>query len=165
MFRSTVLAGLIVLAVAAVPVSAGVIPSAPLADSLAPACAPACEEPATLQAGAATRDAEDMGVSALSTCSADCGSYSDVTCDEPGTCLAVDRDCDAGQRGYVVCNGVSEYCPVCEQECTPGEYRFVDTSQCCKPTAVYQIYQTCDETGHWENSGSSCRTVPFCPLF
>ena len=50
------------------------------------------------------------GVTAQSTCVADCGngtSVSTINC--PGTCTATDVDCP-NSRGYVTCNGVSTYC-------------------------------------------------------
>src|SRR4051794_20228607 len=38
-------------------------------------------------------------------CTANCSSGT-VICTSTGTCTAVDRNCSAGQRGYVSCNGV-----------------------------------------------------------
>ena len=44
------------------------------------------------------------------TCSASCGTTS-VTCTTSGTCTSVDRNCSAGQRGYVQCGTTKTSCP------------------------------------------------------
>ncbi len=56
-----------------------------------------------------------------------------VTCSVSGsgTCQAFNRDCSIGERGHVVCNGVTTNCPTtCGGGCTPPVW-------CCQ----------CDQTG------------------
>ena len=67
---------------------------------------------------------------ALCSCSAsaDCAENPGVTCQDltgPCTCSSVDRDCDVGERGYVICNGTITFCgtkclppspPVCSDQ-------------------------------------------------
>lgn len=163
MFRSTLVIAFLALVVSVIPASAGILPSAPLTTTLSPGCAGSCQEPFI-------QKATDMGVGALSTCSASarCGDISYVSCSGTSTCTGVDQSCP-NELGHVVCDGVTTYCPAdcnCTQDCpvcNDGDYRFVNTNQCCKPTEVYQIYQTC-QNNQWVDSGSSCMTVPFCPL-
>lgn len=44
------------------------------------------------------------------TCTADCGSYQDVTCSSVGQCIAVDRNCMNQQAGYVQCGSTVIHC-------------------------------------------------------
>jgi hypothetical protein len=57
-----------------------------------------------------------QGARPLSTCSAtaSCAPHTNVSCLGNSTCTAVDRDCP--QKGYVTCDGVTTYCPVCTIE-------------------------------------------------
>jgi hypothetical protein len=64
-----------------------------------------------------------------SLCTADCGEHADVSC-EAASCSAVNRNCSAGEQGYVVCNGVYTYCPGCPG-CVEGEIQLVPTGECC----------------------------------
>lgn len=52
-----------------------------------------------------------------STCVADCGDGTSVSCLASGTCTAVDTNCAAGVRGYVQCGSNRVYCPVCPPDC------------------------------------------------
>lgn len=45
-----------------------------------------------------------------STCTANCGNGTTVTCTAPGTCTAVDRSCPS-QRGHVTCSNGTFQCP------------------------------------------------------
>jgi hypothetical protein len=69
--------------------------------------------------GAGTLHLAIGGPGAKIVCTADCNPYTDVTCSGSGMCTAVDRNCAAGQRGYVTCNGVTTPCPgpECEDSC------------------------------------------------
>ncbi len=95
-----------------------------------------------------------------STCIADCAPYSDISCTVSGTCTAVDRNCAAGERGHLVCNGALYYCPVCQ--CTNGDIRYVDTGACCKDFLKQQSFQECVD-GVWVHQYYSCFIVPHCP--
>jgi len=103
-------------------------------------------------------------------CSADCGEYADVSCDGT-TCNAVDRNCAADQRGYVVCNGVTTYCPVCplEPECTTGETKTVHTGVCCDfpdipDGAFVKVYRCIN--GQWSfHPLIGCLSSPVCAPF
>lgn len=65
----------------------------------------------------------DPGVGEQAICIADCDPYTDVTC-SGSSCSAVDRDCEAGERGHVECDGNYTYCPVCPPPpCTLAECR------------------------------------------
>lgn len=69
---------------------------------------------------------------ALCTATANCEPGSTVSCEgnsSTTSCTAVDRNCDAGQRGRVTCDGVTTLCPT---RC-PCD----DTPICCQ----------CDRTG------------------
>ncbi len=66
---------------------------------------------------------------------AHCSDGSTVSCSDssgPCDCTGVDASCSAGQRGYVSCNGVTTYCPVCPP---PSG----DCAQQCKPCGIGQI--------------------------
>ena len=65
--------------------------------------------------------------------SANCWNDTVVSCSDsssPCDCTGVDSSCSAGQRGYVRCNGVTTYCPVCPTG---------DCAQQCKPCGIGQI--------------------------
>ena len=54
---------------------------------------------------------EDKRPDVKATCTASCGSGSPVSCTvSSGTCTAVDRNCSAGQRGYVQCGATKTNC-------------------------------------------------------
>ena len=87
------------------------------------------------------------------TCTATCGGYGTVSCTVPsGTCTAVDRNCAAGQRGYVDCNGTVTFCPVCG--CVEGQIMYEDGG-CCSGGRQRTITNKCID-GSWERIGSSC---------
>ena len=92
----------------------------------------ACEAPVL------SNEAIKLGgpITIKASCTADCGSFPDVSCSASGSCTAVDRNCSAGQRGYVTCGSSTTYCPTCG--CTEGATRYVTTSSCC-----------CDYTIDW----------------
>jgi hypothetical protein len=101
-----------------------------------------------------------------SVCSADCGEYADVSCSGT-TCNAVDRNCAAGQRGYVVCSGTTIYCPVCpaEPECTTGETKTVHTGICCDfpdmpDGEMVKTYRCIN--GSWSMPLTGCFASPLC---
>jgi hypothetical protein len=156
MFRLTAVTGVVLLALAAVPASAGSIVSAPLDDVLTPGCVTASQE-VVVQEGVEV----DFGTLSTCTASADCGAGWDVSCVGSGTCTAVDRDCGQGERGHVVCDGNFSYCSA-NCDCTDGAIRYVDTGGCCKDFLKKQSYQRCID-GHWVHQYYTCYPVPFCP--
>lgn len=83
-------------------------------DSVAEPPGPAC---AASDAGA------DHGPHTDSYCEVDCGS-SIISVDCQGDCEAIDRNCAAGERGRVKCNGTTtSICPTCPvQSCTVGRF-------------------------------------------
>lgn len=101
--------------------------------------------------------------SGLVTCTADCGSYPDVSCTTSGTCTAVDRNCPS-QRGYVKCGSSYTFCPVCP--CPEGHHRFVFTGNCCDCGEEERSHEQCIN-GQWEFIEIVCwpntGPCPFCP--
>lgn len=102
------------------------------------------------------------GISLDSTCTADCGPYTDVSCSGT-TCNAVNRSCP-GERGHVTCGSSTYYCPVCDPPCTEGTYKTVVVGPTCgcedgtsTPKERYQCIG-----GVWEFLYSFCGG-PFCP--
>ena len=94
------------------------------------------------------------------TCTADCGSSPDVSCTS-GSCSAVNRNCAAGQRGYVTCGSSTTYCPVCG--CTEGAIRYVTSSSCCcdytidwAPVNRRKLITERCVNGNWVYQGYSC---------
>lgn len=151
MFRTTLFTLSVLLSVVAVaPAQAAISLPFDASDLLAVGCsAPIASVP-------------EADVGALSvTCEVSCGSSPAVSCTVSGSCTAVDRDCAAGQRGYVECNGSRIYCPVCPV-CEEGAIRYVDTWDCCKQTLKKQSYQRCIG-GQWVHQYYTCAPVPFCP--
>lgn len=55
---------------------------------------------------------EEAPIFFASTCTAtaNCGSRPSVTCNGNSSCITVDRNCAAGQNGYVQCDGVKTNC-------------------------------------------------------
>ncbi|HEY9420307.1 MAG TPA: hypothetical protein VIW92_02750 [Thermoanaerobaculia bacterium] len=82
------------------PLWRALVLEAPGKDEGVPCDVPAVSEPAF----AALKPIEK------STCTASCGT-STISCTSSGTCTAVDRNCSAGQRGYVKCGTATTYCP------------------------------------------------------
>ncbi len=79
-----------------------------------------------------------------------CTPYASVSCSNgSGTCVAVDRNCGVGQRGYVTCNGATTYCPICG--CPEGEYQWV-WGGCCGGGKNKSREQVC-QNGVWVNTG------------
>lgn len=100
-------------------------------------------------------------------CIADCSPDGpDVDC-TGDTCSAVDRNCSAGQRGYVTCDGYTTFCPTCGGppgvECTDGDVRDVPTGSCCGSRASWEHFQVC-QNGHWVTTATFCQPDPTCPL-
>lgn len=87
-------------------------------------------------------------------CTASCGSTS-VTCSytPPATCVAVDRNCSANQRGYVTCNGVTTYCPTACPICTEGNTRIAPWGGACCENGYRLRYQQQCVNGQWVNTG------------
>jgi hypothetical protein len=88
-----------------------------------------------------------VGVLALCTATANCGSGSSVSCEDntdPANCTSVDRNCAVGEPGHVTCDGNTTWCPtacpctcdylesLCSQECYPCSYSFtcIDPDNC-----------------------------------
>lgn len=153
----------IVLAVALlVAVAALTLPAGPAAgdETSAPAASEAAEPAAHSPTPVAKKDDDLGGVSAQSTCTADCGPYQDVSCTAPGTCTATDRNCNAGRRGHVTCSTgtifCAEPCP-CYVEKTCPDWTILscwgsDPNAC--DGGEWACYVSCDgETtycpGHW----------------
>lgn len=106
-------------------------------------------------------------------CTADCGSAPDVTCSGSGSCTAVDRNCGAGQRGYVTCGSTTNYCPSCG--CTEGAIRYTTGSGCCcdytiewAPVSRRKLITEKCINGFWVYQGFSCSGQncggPPCPV-
>lgn len=93
------------------------------------------------------------GVTAFDvTCTASCGSSSPVSCTTSGSCSAVDRNCGAGQQGYVECNGSYTYCPACG--CPEGQVLNEDGGCCIGGRQRWIRYECVN--GTWQYQGMSC---------
>jgi hypothetical protein len=125
----------------------------------------ACDAPLD-EALFATSGGKNGGGSSLVTCTADCGPYSDVSCSTNGTCTAVDRNCPS-QRGWVTCNGVTTFCPVCTSGCTEGQFRLTPTGNCCDCGLAERAREQC-VGGEWVFLGYVCgpggHLCPRCPF-
>lgn len=103
-------------------------------------------------------ESQTLGTQAV--CKADCGALPDVSCS--GTsCSAMDRNCGAGQRGYVECNGVRTYCPICG--CTEGQVRYRTTNVCCcnyddpiNPEPRSMVVEEICHNGTWVQNATYC---------
>lgn len=72
---------------------------------------------------------------AACTASATCWDASTKACSGGGTCTGVDSNCAAGTRGWVTCDGVTSYCPICPCDDTPVCCRCErdgDCMSCCR---------------------------------
>ena len=89
-------------------------------------------------------------------CTASCGA-STVSCTSSGTCTAVDRNCPT-TPGYVICNGITTYCPACA--CTNGAKRYTQLAGCCYNEVARQCRRNLREdtciNGNWQVTGYSC---------
>ena len=115
----------------------------------------ACPSPiqtAAVQSAAAKKD-PGGGVIANAYCSASCGSYS-INC-SGGTCSAADRNCAAGQRGFVQCDGAYTYCPVCN--CQEGAIDYRDSGCCLGGQLKTKIYECIN--GVWVLIDTECGGV------
>jgi hypothetical protein len=114
----------------------------------------------TALAGAAAPGSGSGGEQASapeSLCVTDCGDSPDLTC-EGATCTSVERDCAAGQRGYLVCDGVTTYCPTCPV-CESGEIKKTYTSLCCSNPRVpegVKVWVYFCSGGQWSTPYSGC---------
>ncbi|HEV2856657.1 MAG TPA: hypothetical protein VHC97_27970 [Thermoanaerobaculia bacterium] len=113
-------------------------------------------EPATTAEPAvdlATVRRERFGTKDLCSAAARCDPYPSISCSSSvtgATCQGVDRNCSAGQQGFVRCNTSYTYCPPCSV-CPEGAYRYVATGNCCD-TFKEQREQQC-VNGTWVNTG------------
>ena len=91
---------------------------------------------ATLQTGTPLPvERVDFGQLSICNAQASCGENAPVSCGGNSTCSAVDRNCDAGQRGSVTCDGVTTLCPICPCDDTPVCCRCEregDCMSCCR---------------------------------
>jgi hypothetical protein len=102
------------------------------------------------------------GFHVASTCTADCGSFPDVSC-SGDSCSAVNQSCP-GEQGHVTCGSNTYYCPSCgTPECTEGSFKTVTVGPTCgcedgmsTPKDRYQCVN-----GQWEYQYSFCGS-PFC---
>lgn len=108
--------------------------------------------PAPLETAAGKDD--PGGITAFAYCEANCSPYSSVSC-SGGTCSAVDRNCSAGQRGYVQCDGAPTYCPPCG--CSEGAVEWRDGGCCQGGYLKYLIYECI--SGVWEHVDTFCDSV------
>lgn len=90
----------------------------------------------------------------------------DVDC-TGDTCTAVDRNCSAGQRGYVTCDGYTTFCPTCGgtpgSECTDGDFQIIPTGSCCGSRTAWKEFYQC-QNGYWVLTGTNCLPDPSCPI-
>lgn len=115
-------------------------------------------DPATLDAPEVTLAAARRGGIAtkdLCSAAARCDPYASISCSSAATgatCQGVDRNCAAGQPGFVRCDSAYTYCPPCG--CTEGAYRYVAAGGCCQddPSFKRQREQQC-VNGAWVNTG------------
>jgi hypothetical protein len=89
------------------------------------------------------------------TCTALCASGT-VTCTGSGTCTAVDRACP-NERGHVICDGVTTFCPTACPICTEGSTRLVPFG-CCSDGTRQRAQQQCIN-GTWQTVGFFCSDV------
>lgn len=94
-------------------------------------------------------------------CTADCGPYANVSCWASGTCTAVDRNCAAGQVGYVECNGVRTYCPACPVYCDDGDI-MIQLGSCCSQGGQERERYEC-QNGIWVLTSTVCGPSINCP--
>lgn len=129
----------------------------------APSALPALAAPAQCS-DAPVLVSEDPGVIQASTCTADCGPFTDVSC-SGSSCNAVNRSCP-GEQGHVTCDGTTYYCPSCTAECTDGQYRLLivgPTCGCNDYTGTERELDKCID-GHWVYQSTHCGP-PFCPQY
>jgi hypothetical protein len=81
------------------------------------------------------------------TCTANCSPDPYVTCstaNPTSSCVAADRNCAAGERGHVTCDGVTKSCATaCPLTCTEGALRYVFTGVCCDNGTKEKDQQQC----------------------
>ena len=150
MRKAFIAIGLLVLCSAAVSAS----PSPELAsflDSLG--ASGSCPNPIQT----ASKGGGSGGITAFGYCEANCSPYSKVSC-SGGTCSSVDRNCSAGQRGYVQCDGVTTYCPVCPTPgCNEGWVEYRDGGCCQGGYQKWHVYECIG--GAWQNVDTFCDPV------
>ena len=127
-----------------------------------------CPSPAPSDAAAPIWQAGLGDPIAPNYCQADCGTYTDVSVSCSGTCVAVDRNCAVGERGYVIdCNHNYTYCPPCGcnavANCTQGP----DVA-CSGSSNCVAVDQNCNygQQGYVQcDSGPKlyCTACPYCP--
>lgn len=115
-------------------------------------------------APAAKPPKEDPPVEAFALCTAtaDCWDGSTRYCEgnnSSASCTAVDSNCP-GQRGYVTCDGVTTWCPVCETEPCPEGW--CEGEQDCAANCYPCNYTyTCNETYCLDHCKCKWATCPF----
>lgn len=94
------------------------------------------------------------GVTSNAYCEANCSPYSNVSC-SGGTCSAADRNCSAGQQGFVQCDGNYSYCPACG--CPEGWVDYRDGGCCQGGYQKWQVYECI--SGTWQHVDTVCDPV------
>ena len=108
--------------------------------------------------------AENLSTKAL--CTANCGTTT-VSCSSSGTCTAVDRNCAAGQRGYVQCGTTKTFCPslcpvnncgangICATNCNPPDPDCAPSNPCRDNPArgCYYVWSPQDLCCYTSNPG------------
>jgi hypothetical protein len=92
-----------------------------------------------------------FGAKALCTATANCGADGAISCsgnNSTTSCTATDRNCSAGQRGKVTCDGVTTLCPTpcpCSLDCNAAR---IDCADICSPCpAIFSCsLSTCTTT-------------------
>jgi hypothetical protein len=97
------------------------------------ACLGFAGQPADGEAPVAQASPIDAGPESTCWAAATCSGGGSVSCSGSATCSSVDASCPS-QRGYVTCDGVTTYCPICRLlNCTKDGDLCVSTSDCRPP--------------------------------
>lgn len=100
-------------------------------------CLPSAAAPVEMGRGGGT----DPEIGAQAYCEATCTEGPNVSC-SGGSCSAVNQDCSAGTRGWVVCDGQTQYCDTCPNQCTFHQCRQGCSCPGCFSSCV--SLQTCE---------------------
>lgn len=126
--------------------------------------------PATPEAPEATFAAAKGRIQTKDFCSASasCAPYATIGCSTTATgatCEGHDRNCSAGQGGYVRCGTTYTYCSAPACACTEGSVRYLGTGSCCEDNTREKAEQQCTG-GVWIATGNyTCgiQCGPFLP--